>query len=132
KRITLRTQAARWDEALSDLKHWEPNGDDAIWYYRQAGRQLAEAAFAAGQYEHACTAFALLVAHLTGPPDMAHGLAGMAWCYLRQQKWATAAELFQRLSDQFPTSAQVPSALFARAYSLESMNDLQEAARAYA
>jgi tetratricopeptide (TPR) repeat protein len=131
KRIALRTQAEEWDEALADFRQWEPSGQDAVWYYRQAGRQLAEAAFAAGQYEQACSAFALLVTHLTGPPDMAHGLAGMAWCYLRQQNWTTAADLFQRLTEQFPESAEAPAALLARAYSLESMNDLEPAARTY-
>jgi tetratricopeptide (TPR) repeat protein len=131
KRLRLRTHAGQWDEAVREFQDWVPTGSETTWFYRQAGRSLAESAFAAGRYDQASTAFALLVTHLKDASDMAYGLSGMAWCYLRQEKWERAADLFQRLADQFPNDPQVPGALLARAHSLESMNELAAAADVY-
>ena len=46
---------------------------------------------------------------------MAYALSGMAWCYLRQEKWQTAADLFRRVTEQLDDDSQVPAAMLGRA-----------------
>jgi tetratricopeptide (TPR) repeat protein len=131
KHLLVRAQAGQWHEALEELQSWDPNEDETIWFYRQAARYLAEAGFASERYNDASTAFALLVMHVKDGPDVAYGLSGLAWCYLRQESWTAAADLFRRVTDRFPDCPQAPAAMLGRAYCFESINDLDAATAAY-
>jgi TolA-binding protein len=130
KLVTLLSQEARWDDAFREYRPWDPSAE-AKWFYRQAGHCFAEAAYAAGRYDQAASAFALLLSHLKEADDVAYALSGRAWCHLRQQQWNEAAEVFKRLIEQFPDNQYIPSALLARAFVLESAGDHHDATALY-
>ncbi len=130
KRMLVLTTERRWEEGIAAYQEWEPT-DDGTWFYRQAGRFFAESVYAAGHYDFASSAFALLLSHLPSDMDSAYGVSGLAWCCLRQEKWSTAAELFRRVTDQFGSDPQAPAAMLGCAYSLEMLGESRQATDVY-
>ncbi len=93
--------------------------------------QVAEAAFAAGEFDLARELFSGLVEPGNPPEAMRRGLSGLAWCHFRVAQWSEAAEFFDRLRNDFPDSPSAAEAALMRGRALEHLGQLEPALAMY-
>ena len=92
----------------------------------QTMHQVAEIAFAAGEWEWAGSLFNGLIERGKESPYYAAALSGSAWCLYRQNKFREAADGFDRFLKELPENVELgPEAAYMRAKSLYDADDLK-------
>ncbi len=98
----------------------------------RACAELAEAAYAAGDYQRAAKWFEV-VADTRGDESLAcRGISGLAWCHFEQGDWQAAADSFGRAAGEHPREVEVAAeATLMRGRALERLEQYDQALAAY-
>jgi len=94
-------------------------------------RQLAEAAFAGGNFVWSDTLFEHLTETADDPALVASGLSGRAWSQLKAGKPRRSADTFGRLLQRYPNDPRAPEAALVRGRILQQLHNLDDALESY-
>ena len=94
-------------------------------------RELADAAYEAGNRDIASRLFASLTENGQIAIDTQNGLSGLAWCYFEEGKYKKAVDAFRRLRTEFPDNVERLDATLAQAKAHEHLGELDEAISLY-
>jgi len=99
--------------------------------FAPAVEQLAEAAYAAGDYPWAGELFGWLVDQAPDAQGKTRGLAGLAWCQVKDHRPADAVATFQRVLDADPEPRLAVEATWAAGRILEQLKQYDAAIGMY-
>jgi cellulose synthase operon protein C len=122
---TERVDAARL--ILDELKTHHPESKTVL----TTTHHVAEAAYAAEQYQVAYDLFAELSAEGNPSELIAKGLAGMGWSRQQLGEHETAAEIFGEFLQLFPTDSRAVDVTLARGQALEQLGKNEAALTLY-
>lgn len=120
-------QLAAANQILSAIRKEKPSDGESD----EAGYQVAEAAFAAGDLRMAGELFEAMTGTENSPQTVCRGLAGLAWCRFKSSQWVEAAAGFEQVLTQFPSSPQAAEAALMRGRALDRVNDFAAALAMY-
>ncbi len=107
------------------------NGPDAARQTALARCEIAESAYAAGNFELARESFAGLVAASNPPEIRARGLSGLAWCQFHASQWEKSAAAFDEALRLEPAGPRAAEAALMRGRALEHLEQYETALAAY-
>ncbi len=119
------------EAAASVLIEW-PVGPESAAARGIAAGELAEEAYARGDYAHATAWFRQLLEAPVSDKDQARGLSGLAWSEHQRGHQAEAEQAFGDLIERFPQDRHVAEAWLARAGYWEQQGQMEAADEAWA
>lgn len=107
------------------------DGPDASQRTAQARLEIAESAYAAGNFELAQRSFEGLLAAENPPEIRARGLSGLAWCHFQASQWKESAEAFAEALRIEPQGPRAAEAALTRGRALEHLEQYAAALTMY-
>ena len=107
------------------------DGPDASQRTAQTRCEIAESAYAAGDYELARKSFEGLLAAKNPPEIRARGLSGLAWCHFKASQWKESAAKFDEVLRLEPEGTRAAEAALMRGRALEHIEQYETALAMY-
>jgi tetratricopeptide (TPR) repeat protein len=128
QRLLVLGRLGRWEEINTERGAGEVV--NITWRGVGAG-DLAEVAYAAGNWKDAKELFQELVQHSEDSKQIDRGLSGVAWCQLQKEELPEAAESFAKLLQRAPDDSLAAEASLARGHVLERLQQFDAAIECY-
>lgn len=107
------------------------DGPDASQRTAQTRLEIAESAYAAGNYELARKSFEGLLAAKNPLEIRARGLSGLAWCHFQASQWKESAAKFDEVLRLQPEGSRAAEAALMRGRALEHLEQYETALTMY-